>query len=59
MIAGIIGIIGITIIIIYLEYRITCVVKHVKDHCAKVDLLMLDFLKRNKIKVKGIKYFDI
>ena len=54
MLAGIIAIIGIILIILYLDYRISCLEKHVKDHSAKVDLLMIDFLKRNKIKMKGL-----
>lgn len=47
--------------IIWLEVRISKVERHLQDHCDKISILLIDFLKRNnkKIKVEGINLDEI
>lgn len=47
--------------IIWLEVRISRVERHLQDHCDKINVLMIEFLKRNKkkIKVEGINLDEI
>ena len=53
--------ISVLIYIIWLEIRISRVEKHLQDHCDKINILMIEFLKRNKkkIKVEGINLDEI
>lgn len=54
MIYGIIAVLILAGIILYLDYRIIKLEAQVKDQCIKVDLLVYDFIKRNKKKVEKI-----
>lgn len=47
--------------IIWLEVRMCRVERHLQDHCDKINVLMIEFLKRNKrkIKVEGINLDEI
>ena len=47
--------------IIWLEVRISKLERHLQDHCDKINVLLIEFLKRNKkkIKVEGINLDEI
>lgn len=55
MIYGIVAVLIFSGILIYLDYRVTKLENHYKDHCLKIDLLIMDYLKRNKKKITGVK----
>lgn len=52
---------SVIVYIIWLEIRISKVERHLQDHCDKINILLIEFLKRNKkkIKVKGINLDEI
>ena len=49
------GILPLIFSIIIHEIRILKIEKHVNDHCMKIDMLLYEYLKRNKKKIKSIK----
>lgn len=55
MIYGILSILTFAGILIWMEYRITKLERVVNQVNISVHLLIYDYLKRNKKKVKGIK----
>lgn len=55
MIYGVIAILVFTGIILYLDYRICKLERKVHRQKVMNDLLIYDFLKRNKKNIKGIK----
>lgn len=55
MVYGVISIIIFTGIILYLDYRICKLERKVHEQKVMNDLLIYDFLKRNKKNIKGIK----
>lgn len=55
MIYGVIAILVFAGIILYLDYRICKLERKVQDQKVISDLLIYDFLKRNKKNIKGIK----
>lgn len=52
---------SVLVYIIWLEIRISKVERHLQDHCDKINVLLIEFLKRNKkkIKVEGINLDEI
>lgn len=55
MVYGVIAIIVFASIILYLDYRICKLERKVHEQKVMNDLLIYDFLKRNKKNIKGIK----
>lgn len=55
MMYGVIAIIIFVCIILYLDYRICKLEMKVNEQKVMNDLLIYDFLKRNKKNIKGIK----
>ena len=55
MIYGILSILTFAGILIYLEYRVCKLEQNVKELKVVNDLLIYDFIKRNKKNIKGIK----
>lgn len=55
MIYGVIAIVVFTGIILYLDYRICKLERKINELKVMNDLLIYDFLKRNKKNIKGIK----
>lgn len=55
MIYGVIAILVFAGIILYLDYRICKLERKVNEQKVMNDLLIYDFLKRNKKNIKGIK----
>lgn len=55
MIYGVLSILLFSGILLYLEYRICKLENKVRDQKVIIDLLIYDFLKRNKKNIKSIK----
>lgn len=55
MVYGVIAILVFAGIILYLDYRICKLERKVNEQKVMNDLLIYDFLKRNKKNIKGIK----
>ena len=55
MVYGVIAILVFTGIILYLDYRICKLERKINEQKVMNDLLIYDFLKRNKKNIKGIK----
>lgn len=55
MVYGVIALLIFTGIILYLDYRICKLERQVQEQKVMNDLLIYDFLKRNKKNIKGIK----
>ena len=55
MVYGVIAVFISTGIILYLDYRICKLERKVNEQKVMNDLLIYDFLKRNKKNIKGIK----
>lgn len=55
MIYGVIAVLVFSGIILYLDYRICKLERQVNKQKVMNDLLIYDFLKRNKKNIKGIK----
>ena len=55
MVYGVIALLIFTGIILYLDYRICKLERQVHEQKVMNDLLIYDFLKRNKKNIKGIK----
>lgn len=55
MVYGVISIIIFAGLLIYLDYRICKLERKVQEQKVMNDLLIYDFLKRNKKNIKGIK----
>ena len=55
MIYGVLSILLFSGILIYLEYRIYKLENKVQDQKVIIDLLIYDFLKRNKKNIKSVK----
>ena len=55
MIYGVLSILLFSGILLYLEYRIYKLENKVQDQKVIIDLLIYDFLKRNKKNIKSIK----
>ena len=55
MIYGVLSILLFSGILLYLEYRICKLENKVQDQKVIIDLLIYDFLKRNKKNIKSIK----
>lgn len=55
MVYGVIAIIVFAGIILYLDYRICRLERKIQEQKVMNDLLIYDFLKRNKKNIKGIK----
>lgn len=54
MISGIIAVIIFAGIIFYLDYRICKIEKQINDVSVKTELLIYDFIKRNKKNIKKV-----
>lgn len=55
MVYGVIAILVFAGIILYLDYRICKLERKINEQKVMNDLLIYDFLKRNKKNIKGIK----
>lgn len=55
MIYGVLSILLFSGILLYLEYRIYKLENKVQDQKVIIDLLIYDFLKRNKKNIKSVK----
>lgn len=55
MIYGVLSILLFSGILLYLEYRICKLQNKVQDQKVIIDLLIYDFLKRNKKNIKSVK----
>lgn len=55
MVYGVIALLIFTGIILYLDYRICKLERQVQEQKVMNDLLIYDFLKRNRKNIKGIK----